>query len=134
MVKSGLRFGPYMASHVARSSLYLVTPSGVFRYVSSAVWACLASSDGSGEDVRRGEGVEGVGGTFLGLNIELGLSVFSLVRNGLGVTGLKRVWGVCGERRLVYGICGGASRPRATGVAGVGVLRVGMFGAARLGL
>jgi len=97
VVKSGLRFGPYMASHVARSSLYLATPSGVFRYVSSAVWARLASSNGSGEGVRRGKGVEGVGGTFLGLNIELGLSVFSLVRNGLGVTGLKRVWGVCRE-------------------------------------
>ena len=132
VVKSGLRCGPYMMSHAARSSLYFARPSGVFAYVSSAVWARLASSAGSGEGVRRGDGVVGVWGTFLGLNMELGRRVFSLVRNGLGVLGLKRVWGVCGDKRFVTGIWGGISRPRVVGVARVGVLKVGMFGAVRL--
>src|SRR6266568_6511069 len=121
-----------MVSHVVRSSLYLARPSGVFAYVSSAVWARLASSAGSGLGVRRGEGVMGVWGTFLVLNMELGHRVFSFVRNGFGVVGLKRFWGVCGGKRLVYGMLGGMSRPRVVGVAGVGVLMVGMFGVAWL--
>ena len=74
----------------------------------------------------------GVWGTFLVLNRELGWSVFSLVRNGLGVFGLKWVWGVCGDKRLVYGMWGGASRPWVVGVAGIGVLMAGMFRAAWL--
>ena len=42
----------------------------------------------------------GVWGTFLVLNMELGQSVFSLVRNGLGMVGLKKFWGVCGGKQL----------------------------------
>ena len=121
-----------MVSHAIRSVLYLVRPSGVFAYVSSVAWARLASSTGSGLGVRQVEGVMGVWGTFLVLNKELGWSVFSLVGNGLGVVGLKRVWGVCGGKRLVYGIWGGMSRPRVVGVAGIGELMVGMFVAIQL--
>lgn len=74
----------------------------------------------------------GVWGMFLVLNKELGWSVFSLVRNGLGVVGLKWVWGVCGGKWLVYGIWGGMSHPWVVGVAGIGELTVGMFVAIQL--